>query len=141
MANALETLELRLSENTKRLTAIDNQISDLLKESEEIKKNNEHLNYSISIINSPVTYRVISVNINNLLPVESNHGKDVKKTLRETILDVIKDGESIKVGDAWYRVTTAGINTTRATINATLHTLVKDKVLVRPAIGFYKKAL
>ncbi len=133
MNKALETLETQLSENLK-------QLSSLMREVEIIKKNNEHLTYAIGLIKkpSPVIRQLKTITV---LPTVGPYLEKDNKTLRAVVLGVIKNGESITVGDAWERVKAERADTTRATINATLHNLVKKGDLVKPEIGQYKKAV
>lgn len=123
MSDALKTLEIKFSENEKKLSALVN-------EAEILKKNNEHLAYSIEVLKKQ-----------SLEEHQSNQENNTdKKTLRATVLDIFKDDELITVGEAWERVKEQGFDTTRATINTTMHTLVKTGALTRPEIGQYKKA-
>src|SRR5450759_2502766 len=130
MNEALATLETEFSENEKRLSIIKNEIAALMQESEIIKKNNEHIAYSIGLIKKPLINMPVKQNTRVFQTILVGNEEVGKKTLRATVLDIIKDGESISVGSAWERVTKEGINTTRATVNSTLHNLVKRGDLI-----------
>lgn len=140
MSAALNTLEAEFSENENRLTVIAEEIDKLMMQAEMIKKNNEHLAYSIAIIKTPPSGRFKRVVIDMSTPPSDDAPLEEKKTLRSAVLDVIEDGESIAVGDAWDRVTKKGFTATRAVINSTLHNLVKRGDLVQPEVGLYQKA-
>lgn len=131
MNDPLKTLESILEENNKKL-------SDLLKEAEIIKKNNEHLAYSISLIKPQFNHDGSNVKVYHTILHDA--AETGKKTLRSVVLEITKDGKPITVGEAWERVTEQKINTTRATVNATLHNLVKRGDLIQPETGVYKKA-
>ncbi|MFZ2302405.1 MAG: hypothetical protein WAW10_11135 [Gallionella sp.] len=135
MNEALQTLEDTFAENKMRLSTIENEIEKLKQEYEYIKKNNEHLAYSIGLIKKPSAGRI---RIMRSVAVETPVIEE-KKTLRSIVLGVIKDGESISVGSTFDRVTNMGVEVTRPVINSTLHNLVKRGDLEQPEIGLYRK--
>ena len=131
MNDALKKLEDELAKNQGLL-------SDFMQQIENIQNNNEHLMYTIALLkkspstrNGPIVPQSHSV---------TNPIITGKKTLRATILDSIGSDEKVTVGDVWSRVTEAGINTTKATVNTTMAGFVNKAVLVRAGLGVYKKA-
>ncbi len=119
MADALETLQHKLAENER-------QISDLVNREEILRRNNEHLSYAIELLKSQH---------------QSNQQEtvEVKKTLKDTVIDVFKDGGKFTIEDAWNKVSEQGIITTKATINTTLYNLANKGILSRPEPGIYEK--
>lgn len=140
MNEALKTLETEFSENEKRISNIESEIASLMQQAEIIKKNNEHLSYSIALIEKQ-SGKPTSIRINRVSkPVEIKDEVSGKVTLRSALRDILNEGNPVGVSYAWEKVTALGIKTTRASVNSSLHNLVKKGDLVQPDVGLYQKA-
>lgn len=125
MGEPINKLEVEYNANTGRLQAIQNQISALMQELESIKKKNEHLTYCLNLLGKEVQ--------------PTPQPESSKKSIRSELFDLMQIGETITIDEAWNRAISHGINTTKPTINTSLHNLVIDGLLEKPAKGLYKK--
>ena len=139
MSDALQTLKATLAKNQKRILDIDAQVSELKNEYDLLKKNNEHISFSINLLDTGAISRVRRNAVNKPESQEIDAANTDKGTLRATVRNVIDIGESIDVAGVWERVTAKGIDTTRASINTTMHILAKKGFLERTEIGLYKR--
>lgn len=122
MNESTKKIEQKIALNQQLIEDKKNKATLLLKEAEKLTRDNEHLSFSLGFLSENHS----SANID-------------KKPIRSVLLDLIQDGETVTIDDAWDRVDKYGIETTKATINTTLYNLSNEGFLVRPSKGLYKK--
>ena len=90
------------------------------------EKDNVHLEFVLNLLGETVTQDAIEP-------------QTKQPSLRQQAIDVIDLGETVGVGEAHDRLARRGVTTTRATVNVTLHNLVKQGKLEKVSLGLYRK--
>jgi len=127
MNESIVKLEKKYSVNQQLIDDKKNKVALLLDEVVKLEQENEHIAFSLGFLKS-------QIDSNGQSRLDSD-----KKSLRAMLLDLIKNGETVTIDEAWNRVSEYGIDTTKPTINTTLHILFNDGLLEKPSKGLYKK--
>ena len=128
MNESIEKLENIYALNQQAINDKKNKAALLLEEADKLDQENGHIAFSINLL-KPQIYS----NAKSSRPDSDN------KSLRSVLIDLIQDGETVTIDEAWCRVSEHGTKTTKATINTTLYILSKEGLLERPSKGLYKK--
>lgn len=133
--DTLSILKAKLEENAKILAEQDAIISSATltissanSKKEEVLEENQHIEFTYNYL---VSVAPVSTQTN----IESNE----KQTIGAFLLETIHEGESVTVDDAWNRVTNAGAETTKATVNTTLYNMEKKGIFEKVSLGVYKR--
>lgn len=127
MNESIEKLENKYALNQKHSSDMKSKAAALMQEADKLDKENEHIAFSLTFLKAQIESSIQS------------KADTEKKSLRSALIDLIQDGETVTIDEAWNRVSAYGIDTTKATINTTLHILVVDGILEKPSKGLYKK--